>query len=444
MKTTTVITLCAAAAAVLCAGTLASAAQAPPSPAPSPFPATLTLNQAQQIALGASPQLALARAVVDQSQASVGIARSGELPNVSGQATSDRSKSTVRTSGTTTAPFLFTSNSAAATVKQLIFDGGLVANQVQAASFSTDAAKLSLLRDVETVLLNVAQQYYGALQSRHQYEAAQKSLDVARVQVRLVEAQFHAGIASRADVLTAQLPVAQAELAVAQAQNGEASNVASMLATMGVPATLPVTLKDDSAVTQSQPNLDDLVRTALGKRTDYLSAQASVKQAQANVRSAQAGYFPVLGASASAGTASTSQRGTNYSSNWSLGASLSVPIFTSGLLSSQVHSARAQEQQAEANLKTSQLNVFLTVQQAYLALQTALKGLQAAKVELDQAQVVLNVTNAQYKSGVTTLPLLLSAQSGLTKGQSDYINALYSYKVAQQNLIYAEGTLTPQ
>jgi outer membrane protein TolC len=74
---------------------------------------------------------------------------------------------------------------------------------------------------------------------------------------------------------------------------------------------------------------------------------------------------------------------------------------------------------------------------------TAGSSLNASKVALDQARVVLDVTNAQYKAGVTTLPLLLNAQSQLTTAQSNYVQALYSYKVAQQNLLYAEGTLGP-
>jgi outer membrane protein TolC len=64
-------------------------------------------------------------------------------------------------------------------------------------------------------------------------------------------------------------------------------------------------------------------------------------------------------------------------------------------------------------------------------------------VAFDQARVVLDVTNAQYKAGVTNLPLLLNAQSQLTTAQSNYVQSVYAYKIAQQNLLYAEGTIAP-
>jgi outer membrane protein len=423
----------------------------PPPPSPAASPNLLTLDQAEKIALAQSPVLALAREVVNQEQAGMGIARAGELPAVNAAASTTRSSSTQRISipngkggfTVTNEKFLATSNGGTVSLSQLVLDGGRVVAEYQAARYSTDAAKLNLLRDVQTVLLTVAQQYYAALQARHQLQAAQQSLSVARVQEQLVEAQYKAGVASHADVLTAQLPVAQAVLAVAQAQNGEATNLAALLDTMGLPANTPVTLQDDTSISPSNPNVNELISTALAQRTDLAAAQATVNSSSADVRAAKLARFPVIAGTASTGTASTGFGGSNFAPSWQVGASLSFPIYSGGLISSQVAQAQALEKQAEANYATARLNVYLNVQQAYLGLITADASLKAAEAALADARVVLNVTNAQYKAGVTTLPLLLNAQSQLTTAQSNYVSALYSYKVAQQNMLYAEGTLTP-
>ncbi len=341
-------------------------------------------------------------------------------------------------------PFISQQNQGFLELRQLILDGGRVNAEVQAARYSTDAAKLTLLRSIQTVLLTVAQQYYAALQARHQLEASLRSLEVAKVQEKLVEAQFRAGVASKADVLTAQLPVAQAQVTVDQAQYGEEQNVASLLTTMGLPATTPVALKDDIAVSGSQPVLSEVIDDALHERTDLAAAKAAESSAQASVRAAKLAGFPLINASAASGTATTTSAGSQYGANWSIQANLAFPIYSGGLIRSQADQARAFEQQAQANLTATQLNVYQNVQQAYLQLATAASSLNASKVALDQARVVLDVTNAQYKAGVTTLPLLLNAQSQLTTAQSNYVQALYAYKIAQQNLLYAEGTIAPQ
>ncbi len=412
---------------------------------PSPSPTQLSLSDAESIALATSPALTAGRAIVDQNNAGIGIARSGYLPDLSANALYSKAGSRSGASSLTTAngPFISQQNQGFLELKQLILDGGRVNAEVQAARYSTDAAKLTLLRSIQTVLLTVAQEYYAALESRHQLQAAQRSLEVAKVQEQLVEAQFHAGVASQADVLTAQLPVAQAQVTVDQALNGEAENVASLLTTMGIPATTPVLLKDDISVTGTQPNLNEVMDEALHERTDLSAAKESVSSAQASVRAAKLAGFPLIGASASSGTATTTSAGTQYGANWSIQATLAFPIYSGGLIRSEADQARAFEQQAQANLTSTQLDVYQNVQQSYLQLATADSSLNAAKVALDQARVVLNVTNAQYKAGVTTLPLLLNAQSQLTTAQSNYVQALYAYKIAQQNLLYAEGTIAP-
>lgn len=418
---------------------------ATPQPSPNPTGTVVSLSDVEKIALSQSPQLAIARAAVGQAQAGTDIARSAALPNVSAVGSYDRSKQNFRGTGGnfSTTSALFTSNGASATLRQLILDGGRVAAQVQAARYSTDAARLSLTREIQTVLLTVADQYFAALQARYTLRAALDSLHVAQVQENLVRAQYRAGVAARADVLTAQLPVAQAQLAVTQAQNGESSNVAALLATIGLSSQTPITLQDDTSTTRSAPVLADAVTTAMAQRADLQAAQANERAAQANVRAARLGRFPVLAGTASDGTASTAQNGSNFVNTYSFGASLSFPILDGGLIRAQTDLAQAQERTANANLQNAQLTVSLTVQQAFLGLQAALSALAAANTELSQARTVVAVTNAQYRAGVTTLPLLLNAQNQLTRAQTDQVNALYGYKIAQQQLLYAEGSFGP-
>jgi outer membrane protein TolC len=55
----------------------------------------------------------------------------------------------------------------------------------------------------------------------------------------------------------------------------------------------------------------------------------------------------------------------------------------------------------------------------------------------------LNATQAQYRFGVTTLPLLLNAQVGLTTALSDQVTAVYALRQAEQAYLYAIGANTP-
>ncbi|MHB1551821.1 MAG: TolC family protein, partial [Vulcanimicrobiaceae bacterium] len=61
------------------------------------------------------------------------------------------------------------------------------------------------------------------------------------------------------------------------------------------------------------------------------------------------------------------------------------------------------------------------------------------QAELNTAQEVLKATQAQYRAGVTTLPLLLNAQVGLTQAETDRLNAVYALRQAEQTYAYALG-----
>ena len=47
--------------------------------------------------------------------------------------------------------------------------------------------------------------------------------------------------------------------------------------------------------------------------------------------------------------------------------------------------------------------------------------------------------NSSYRAGVTTLPLLLNAQVGLTQAETDELNAVYGLRQAEQTYLYALG-----
>lgn len=426
-----------------------------PNPAASPGLAVLTLKDAETIALASSPLLELARAALDQARAGVGTAQSGALPNLSATGRTDRSKSGSRGSGTggsggtTGGTTISTTTSASVDLKQLLFDGGRVFAQISAARFNTDAQALLLRRQMESVEFTVAQQYYAALQARHQYQVAQKQRDNAQVQEQLVEGQFRAGAASRAEVLTAQLPVAQADLALAQAKNGEQSQIAALLNAMGLPSNAPVQLQDDNTEPTFAKTLDALLTIASTERSDLAAARASERSAGESVRAAGLARVPVLSGTASDGVGTTGLNpngslatgGGPYANTYSFGVSLTFPLYDGGLISSQTASAKAQQRSARANLKSAELAVSFSVTQAFLAYQTALAGVSAAHVELSQAQTVLDVTNAQYKAGVTTLPLLLNAQTGFIKAQNDFVNALYAAKTAEQQVLFSAGLI---
>ena len=419
------------------------------------IPQRVTLAQAIAIAAAKSPAMATARAQLELARANVRLARVPELPNLGATATTNHSNNASSTSTnigpsgqpqTFTRGGSFTSNSLTADLRQLIFDGGRIANQVRSATENEVGSADALKRSLQTTAFNVAQAYYNALQAHHATILAVEIVRQNQVQENLVSAQIRAGTAAQSDLATAQFPTAQARVSLVKAQGTEISADATFANTLGLDADADVLPVDD---TPANPNAtllqaplltyDAAITRAVALRPDYDQANRSVLAAQYSLRAARLGRFPNLVGNANYGLNSTNAVGGDFRSTNGIGASLSIPIYDQGQTAAQSAQAQANLDIAGANLTNTFLGIQLNVRQALANLVSAQAALEQTQAELSKAVVVLRATQAQYRAGVTTLPLLLNAQVAITQAQTDHLTAIYSLRQAEQAYLYALG-----
>ncbi len=429
-------------------------------PAPTGLPQIVTLAQAEAIAFARSPSLASARADEGIAHASKRLAQTGYYPNISAQATTQKSNSQGGSFNqpnpvgtgviTTTQPNSSTSNQLSVSVRQLIFDGGRVAAAIRAASYSETATVDTYRRDLETVALNVAQAYYAELQAQRTTEVAVVTVQLDLVNEDLVRAQVQAGVATRVDLATVQLPTAQARVALVKDQAAELSAQATFANAMGLEANLDVLPYDDTPVsamgaisTIPIPSYDQAIARAYLLRPDLASAQHSVQASRNSLTAARLQYFPTLTGGATAGLASSDQRGGAFRNSNEIDATLSIPIYDQGVTQADILQQRSQLDKSLAQEEITRESVQLSVKQALVNLVGARAQLDEVQAEYAKALEVLNATQAQYKYGVTTLPLLLNAQVGLTTALSDQVTAVYNLRQAEQTYLYSVGANTP-
>lgn len=430
------------------------------------LPEVVTLEQAIAIGFARSPLLAQARASVEIANAPVDLAASAILPNISASASTslnhreatgssnNSSNSTTGTTTTTTSTGLgsgYTSNAATINLRQLIFDGGRVSAQLRSAKATQSASIAQYKRQLQTVAFSVANAYYAALSAQRQTQVANETVKINVVNESLVSAQIRAGTAARADLSTAQLPTAQARVAVVRAQGAELNAQAVFVNAMGLNANTLVLPQDDGNVLNGVnvvpavvvPTYDTAIARALMLRPDYYAAQQNVESFRASLRAARLNNFPNVSAAGSYGLGSTSVGGGDFRNTGSIGLSISIPLFDQGITRAQVEQAQGQLDQSVATLALTEQSIQLNVKQALVNLVSARATFQQTQAELAKAREVLQSTQAQYRAGVTTLPLLLNAQVGLTQALSDQVTAVYSLRQAEAAFLYAEGANAP-
>jgi outer membrane protein TolC len=461
--------------------TLAPADQAAPLPFPaygtpapqsSPIPVSgvpqiVTIQQAILIAYARSPVLASARADVAIATAPVGLAQSALFPSVSGVASSARDYRQQSGSGNTTTtnpitgvtttvpsqslPAYTTTNGLSVSLQQLIYDGGRVAAQIRGARATQSSSIATYQRQLQTVAFNVATAYYNTLAAERQTQVALTTVQLDLVQEALVSAQIRAGTEARTDLSTAQLPTAQARVLVVKAQANQYVQLATFANALGIDADANVQPKDDIPALSATsgtvsvapsfptPTYQQAIIRATAFRPDLTAQHYAVVSSQESLRAARLGTFPNLSGSANYGTASSDPSGGTFRNSGSIGVKLSIPIYDQGITRAQTEQAQGQLDKANAQYVITLQGVQLNVKQALVNLVAAYASLTQTNAELAKAQDVLRATQAQYRAGVTTLPLLLNAQVGITQALTDEVTAVYTVRQAEQTLLFAEG-----
>jgi NodT family efflux transporter outer membrane factor (OMF) lipoprotein len=308
---------------------------------------------------------------------------------------------------------------------------GKVRRSVEQAGAQTEA-QIDAADDALVMLEGEVAQTYVQLRGAQALTASQQdNIRTAREALDLTERRQQKGLTTQLDVEQArtQLETYQRELPGYEKQERQALN--SLCILIGQP---PGALDDMLSAAGPLPTIPKMVdiglpSTLARRRPDIREAEAQLHAATANVGVAVASFYPDISLTGSLGLRATDA---SYLTNWashfySVGPSVSLPIFEGGKLKASLQLARAQEAEAALGYRGTVLNALREVEDALVAYRT------------DQA--TRDKTAETVKSGELTLYL---AHSRYDNGLSDFIQVLDAERTlvaAKQQLVQADVTL---
>jgi outer membrane protein TolC len=406
----------------------------------------MTLDRLIQIALDNQPTIFAAQAARDAAQARLGIAQSDYFPSITmtygyNRATNNIAQGISAATGLPTSRRVsgisVNNNNLTAALSQTLFDSFRREGRVQAARATQNAADLDLSTTRQNVILNVQRAYYNHLLALRLVRVNQEAVERNIQNLNRARGFFEVGRRPKIDVTRAQVELANAELALVQARNQAATTLAALNNAIGVPDHPPYRLKQELEIAPILETLEDSIRTALQHRTELRAAQARIRAAEANLAVAKRNFLPSLGA-----TANWSYRGQDYplAPNWLAGVTLSVPVLNPPLFS-QLDEVAANLASAQADEEILRQNIILEIQQSYADLVSAREAIQASQVLLQEARENLELAQGRYQVGVGPLIDVTDAELALTQAESQNIQAIVNYKLAEARLRKAMGLL---
>lgn len=291
-----------------------------------------------------------------------------------------------------------------------------LAARVDVQAFQFDAARRALAANIVSAAISAATLHA-------QVDTTEQLVALANDQARDTQHRYELGAVSHADFLSAQQSAASLAaslpglrqqwlatrhaLAVLLGRTPDAAPDDLDLAALHVPEDVPVSVPSD----------------LLRARPDIQAADATLKAASADVGAATAAMFPSLSLTASMGRAGFSWplATSGAGAIWSIGASLTQPIFHGGALFAQRRAAMDTYQAAVEQYKQTVLAAFQNVADSLAALEHDAQSLDAASVAASSAQQIFTETSQRYRLGAVPLMSARSSEQQYRNARLDEI-----------------------
>lgn len=420
----------------------------------------MNLSRAIEIALATQPAILAARYSAKASEARVGEALSNYYPQVTASASYSRVRPAPSTSSALTVPvggagaLPGTAGAAASalspysvaaydlytgsmSLNQVVYDFGKTSSQVKINRLNSEASRFDLANAQQTVVLNVKQAYYNALQAQRDRDVAKQSVDQFQRHLDQARGFFEVGTKSRFDVTKAEVDLANGKVNLISAEDQVKLAIVALNNAIGIPNAPDYRLEDVLLYTRFDLSFEDALTTAYAQRPDLLAQIKRTNASKESIALARKGYLPVL-------TANGAYEYTGFDfplqSAWTYGLNLSIPVFDGCLTHYQVLEARANFSAASANEQSLRLDIYSQVEQGYVNLRDASERITASEVSLRQAKENVDLANGRYEAGVGGPLEVTDAIVAQATAESAYTAALRDYKTAQALIEKAIGS----
>ena len=404
-------------------------------------PQPLTLKDAERQAIEHNPQVRAGQYAALASTENIREARSAYFPTAFASFTGAGAMDGTRiAAGGLNNPTILDRMAAGFSWSQLITDFGRTNELVHSSSLNADSAEKTVDARKADVLLQVDRAYFNALRAQAVLKVAQQTVDARQLVADQVDALAASKLKSGLDVSFAKVNLGEAQLMLVQAQNDVQAAFASLAASLGVPQSTEYQLADEELPPQPADDGTALVARALSNRPDVQAERLATQAAESFARAERNLWMPSLSFVGAAGFTPYHQVGLTdrYSA---AGVNITFPLANGSLYSARHAEATFRAQAQDQGERDLENRVSRDVTVAWLDARTAYQRLDLTNQLLAQASDALELAQARYNLGLSSIVELTQAQLNKTGAEIAQATARYEYQARTASLRYQTGDL---
>lgn len=408
----------------------------------------LTLQQALTLALERQPDLQRAAAQAQAAAARADQARAPLLPQLSGNASYQRTTGNfalrpgfvpgdLRGGGSSFATFNYFNFGLGAS--QLVWDFRQSSGRWRAAQAQAAAVVTAERSTRAQVRFAVRSAFFAARAQGALLQVAREQLANQQRRLRQIEGFVEVGTRPPIDRAQARAELANARVQLIEAENAYALAKSQLKQAMGLDDDLDFELADEllPPVPGEASSLAELLEEALRRHPELASLEQERRAAALLGRAARGRYWPALSVSTALSDAGTELGALAW--NWNAQAALSWPLYEGGLVQAQTREAEANVAALGAQRAALRQQLRVALEQARLGVRAGQAGLGAAREALELARQRLALAEGRYETGSGSILELGDAQVALTQAAAQVVQSDHALALARAQLLQALG-----
>ncbi len=393
----------------------------------------LTLDKAYARALENSNLVRSSREQVRKARQDVGISTSQLLPQVNVRAEQTRQKVFSFVSPVDKYGLLSVSAS------QHLYQGGKIWSQRRASEYSLQSQKFRHFRRLQSILFDVATQYYEVLLANQNIVIAENQLRRTKRQLERAEQRLEVGLVNKTAVLRAEVQVARSREQIERAKNQRAVALENLRLEMGVDE-LPDKLQDIQEQRLEDIHPDALRARGMENRRDLQQVAGSRQAAQKTVQAEEGDFWPRLSLEGAYSRTNEEDLYSGEKTDWNVSVVASYPLFTGFRDVSEVNRAQRQAAEIRADYQRLKRSIAAEIRSVYLDLKTQEKVIMRLEEEVDSATANYEQIVAQFNEGLVSAVDVVDAQTALNEAETRLSLAFFNYQLNLLRLDLATGT----
>jgi outer membrane protein len=336
----------------------------------------------------------------------------------------------------------------------VLFDGFVNYDRITLAKQNKTQIELQIKKLKHDIAIKIISDYINVLKSNQIVKINEANLEDSKAQLEKIKIFVEVGKRTMLDVYQQDVNVAQNELLVEQAKNNSSKLISELAYSSNLQLNRNYKIDEsvfnieipyemmEGYVLQLQ-NTDNLVNTAYRNRYDLKSSNQNLDILKTNIEISRGNQlFPIITGYSNYSLSGKSIDKITNQRVFTIGLSLSYPIFQGFQLDNQKQLAMINYKSAQEDIKLLKKQIELQIVKAISDIKSLLKQIEITERNLRNAEQNKFLAEESYRIGTGTVLEVNTASTNLNNIKITKSNLIYDFILAQKQLEYYQGILS--